>query len=377
MGFTCRAGRAASSGRYFACANFRYERFVPHELFSFAANLPKIAAMQFARIGSLAVTAALIVATGAACRTSSTATETTLTVDRQSVALHYFGNTDPQPLVIALHGIGSDGKTFEKDSGLDAFADAHGFAVAYPDAHVAPDMPVPPMPTATPTPDPTPTPSPSPPAAPSPTASPTTIAPGALRATSIQGQRAARAAGLVEDAHASNNHSTDRAWNAGICCGGSTADDVTYLKHVLTAVEGHVLIDRKRVYVIGVSNGGMMALKAICSAPRVFAAAGSVAGPYLGSHCARPVWRHLHGGKDVIVPYHGGSPPGSAYLGVAPDWCLCSFPDSATESARFSRTTVSVKLVKTGLHSWPQLGDGAWNLDADSDLWGFVSRYHL
>ena len=74
-------------------------------------------------------------------------------------------------------------------------------------------------------------------------------------------------------------------------------------------------------------------------------AAGTVAGPYLGTTCARPIWLPLHGAKDPIVPFHGGQPPGSAYLGVAKDWCLCTFPNSAVEQRRFSPMTIQVDLV--------------------------------
>ena len=137
---------------------------------------------------------------------------------------------------------------------------------------------------------------------------------------------------------------------------------------MVTAVERHVSIDRRRVYVVGLSNGEMMALKAICEAPDVFAA-GSVAGPYLGSIRKRPVWVHLHDARDPIVPYYGGHPPGSAFLHVASDWCLCSFPNSATEARRFSLRTVSVKLVVNGVHSWPRVADGAWNFDGNANLW--------
>ena len=167
-----------------------------------------------------------------------------------------------------------------------------------------------------------------------------------------------------------------RAWNAGVCCGGSTADDLKYLRDVVAAVERRTSIDPRRIYVVGLSNGGMMALKAVCEAPDIFAAAGSVAGPYLGTTCKRPVWIHLHDAKDPIVPYYGGAPPGSLFLHVAKDWCLCSFPNSATEPRRFSTRTVAVRMSMTGVHSWPHLGDNAWNFDANTYLWTFLSGIH-
>ncbi|GAA2583270.1 PHB depolymerase family esterase [Actinomadura fulvescens] len=42
-------------------------------------------------------------------------------------------SASPPPLVIALHGGLDDGKYIQKQSGLDALSDRHGFVVAYPD----------------------------------------------------------------------------------------------------------------------------------------------------------------------------------------------------------------------------------------------------
>jgi poly(3-hydroxybutyrate) depolymerase len=353
---------------------------------------------------ALALLPMLIVVTAVGC-TPAKPVETGIVVDGLHVSVHYVPaapQSTARPLVLALHGLGSTGAQFEKDTGLDAFADSHGFVVAYPDAHIAP--PVTPSPTLSPSPSPSPTPSPSPspsatpsvtpsptpspspspsPSAtpsvtPSPTDSPTVSpSPVQLPAGSLSQQRTQLASSFVEGVNARDTTSSLRAWNAGDCCASAAADDVTYLRHVISAVARQTKIDLRRVYVIGLSNGGMMALKAICDAPTVFAAAGSVSGPYLGTTCARPVWRHLHGAKDPIVPYGGGVPPGSTYLGVAADWCLCSFPNSTTEAARFSQLTVSVAVFANAVHSWPRLGDGAWNVDGNADLWKFVSRYHL
>ena len=58
-----------------------------------------------------------------------------------------------------------------------------------------------------------------------------------------------------------------RAWNAGICCAFALRNDVGYLVDVVNASSQAVPVDATRVYVVGFSNGGMMALRAICSAP--------------------------------------------------------------------------------------------------------------
>jgi poly(3-hydroxybutyrate) depolymerase len=263
--------------------------------------------------------------------------DTTLTVDQLRVTVHYAPAVVARPLVVALHGLNSSGRDFAKDTRLSQYADAHGFVVAYPDAHITKSSPTP-TPTA-------------------PVTDPAFVE--------------------VGKAFSTVTTASSRAWNAGDCCGASTADDVQYLRDVVTAVGKRTPIDRRRVYVIGLSNGGMMALRAICDAPDVFAAAGSVAGPYLGSSCQRPVWIHLHDARDPIVPYYGGHPPGSVFLHVAKDWCRCAFPNSSLEAKRFSTRTVSVRVSARGVHSWPRAGDDAWSLDGNAVIWGYISRFHL
>jgi poly(3-hydroxybutyrate) depolymerase len=167
-----------------------------------------------------------------------------------------------------------------------------------------------------------------------------------------------------------------RAWNAGICCALALRNDVGYLVDVVHAVEASVPVDATRVYVVGFSNGGMMALRAICSAPETFAAAGSVSGPFLGTTCEKAVWRHIAAAPDPIVPPAGGVSPGAPALGVARDWCGCDWPSTDTERDRFG-PFVSVYVSPTGGHSWPTPTSTNWAFDPERDLWDYVSRFHL
>lgn len=72
-------------------------------------------------------------------------------------------------------------------------------------------------------------------------------------------------------------------FNAGGCCGSAVnrVDDLTYVTDIVTAVEARLPIDKARVYIAGFSTGGMMAERAACSYPGIFAAAGPVAGDLL------------------------------------------------------------------------------------------------
>lgn len=106
-----------------------------------------------------------------------------------------------------------------------------------------------------------------------------------------------------------------RAWNAGSCCGEpqrTNVDDVGFITAMVGAIEQQMPIDRARIYVTGMSNGAMMALRLGCQTD-TFAAIAPVAGTLL-SDCggARPTSvLQIHGTADDRVPYNGG--PGKAF----------------------------------------------------------------
>ena len=106
-------------------------------------------------------------------------------------------------------------------------------------------------------------------------------------------------------------------WNAtDTCCNfeNSKVDDVGYLRSLVHDIDSAVGVDLTRVYAVGHSNGGSMAMRLACDASDVFAAVVSVAGPGFedASKCAptRAVSvRHMHGTRDGLVPYGGGPIP--------------------------------------------------------------------
>jgi len=131
------------------------------------------------------------------------------------------------PLVLAFHGHDGNGATLRESSGLDAVADALGFAVAYPD-----------------------------------------------------GTGRFRWVGL--------------AWNAVTCCGRAHArsvDDVAFADAVIAAVAHAAPVDTTRVFAVGFSAGGMLALRLACERADTYAAVADVAGTMPDAACApaRPV----------------------------------------------------------------------------------------
>lgn len=72
-----------------------------------------------------------------------------------------------------------------------------------------------------------------------------------------------------------------QTWNAGTCCGVAAerrVDDVGFLRAVVADAAALFAVDLRRVYITGMSNGGMMTHRVACEAADLFAAAAPVAG---------------------------------------------------------------------------------------------------
>lgn len=104
------------------------------------------------------------------------------------------------------------------------------------------------------------------------------------------------------------------AWNADGCCGfamTSNSEDVAFIGAVIDDLTAQG-IDPKRVYVTGLSNGGMLSHRVgIALSPRI-AAVAVVSGAMFGGEAQPstplPVLI-IHGEKDDIVPFNGGTSP--------------------------------------------------------------------
>ncbi len=156
-----------------------------------------------------------------------------------------------------------------------------------------------------------------------------------------------------------------RSWDAGSCCRNNTADDVGYLVDLVHYVATLTPVDLHRVYVVGFSNGGMMAWRAVCQTHDVFAGAGVMAGALLVK-CPNPVHVvDLHGLRDRTVPYDGGY---SEYTHTV-------MPDSALERRRLAPgSTLDVVLLKALGHEWPSLHG---KFDALNAIWQELRGYRV
>ena len=106
-----------------------------------------------------------------------------------------------------------------------------------------------------------------------------------------------------------------REWNDGRKGRTQTrgdADDVAFIRTLVTALVAEGIADPKRIFVTGPSNGGMMTLRLLCEAADLFAAAAPIIASLpvdsaAGCKPSRPVpVLVINGTADPLVPYNGG-----------------------------------------------------------------------
>jgi len=103
-----------------------------------------------------------------------------------------------------------------------------------------------------------------------------------------------------------------RQWNDGRfeMRGGRQIDDVGFMRELIDLLSGHYSLDRERVYVTGISNGGHMAYRLASDIPDRIAGIAAVAAlmPAQLALPSRPVpMLTIHGTDDPLVPYKGGA----------------------------------------------------------------------
>lgn len=178
-----------------------------------------------------------------------------------------------------------------------------------------------------------------------------------------------------------------KSWDAGTCCGVAAArhtDDVDFIAGVVANLVGSGRVDARRVFVLGFSNGAMMAWDLACERPGLIAGVAEVEGTLTGS-C--PVHRPrdllvVHQRDDAVIPF-GGTPTPDVRLGdtaALPPvetglarWLggeRCTTPPAVVPSTLvqpFERDTydcpgpsrTELVLLDGGTHVWPRLPDSA------------------
>lgn len=190
-----------------------------------------------------------------------------------------------------------------------------------------------------------------------------------------------------------------RTWNAHGCCGKAeqeNIDDVGFITAMVGEISAVMPIDKSRVYVAGISNGGLMSYALACNSD-IFAAIGPVAATQL-DECPAPHPTSviaIHGTADRLVPYNGGQGASTVNGPPIPDvnafWRRtdqCGPPDTAVQAPVTTSTAAcadkrSVELITIdgGRHQWPggttfleRLGP-SHALNATQTVWQFFAAH--
>lgn len=186
------------------------------------------------------------------------------TIDVDGVDRHYllhvppnYDRSKPMPLILALHGMGGNSADFEERTKLNETADRDGFIVVYPDSTEW------------------------------------------------------------------FNQKDWKTWDTdnGIIPPGKHADDTKFLRSVIDTTQSQLNIDDKRIYMAGISNGGMMTMHAAGPLSDKLAAVAVVSGAMSGKEESptQPLSvLNIHGTNDSVIPINGieGVPDSLTLLGI-------------------------------------------------------------
>jgi len=199
-------------------------------------------------------------------------------------------------------------------------------------------------------------------------------------------------------------------WNAGHCCGSAMqgkVDDIGFIRALIEHLAANYPVDTQRIYITGLSNGGMMTHRlGLALSDRVAAIAPVVATVFGDEPSpAQPVPAlMINGALDSSVPPAGGPPGGrftQAWDGVPTQPALaqgrlwarangCSAEPQVSEIPGATQwrhacpagREVELLLVKDSGHAWPggqagsRRGDKpGTGLNATDVIWGFFKAH--
>lgn len=255
---------------------------------------------------------------------------------------NYYSDTSSKPMVIGLHGTGGSGSQFETDYGFSVNANAENYIAVYPD-------------------------------------------------------------GVKKEA----GRLKIRTWNAGACCDyamHTNVNDVKFINTLIDELSARFQVNRKRVYIAGMSNGAMMAYRLAVELPQKIAAIASVSGSMVVEKNASqqglvPVL-HIHSVIDTKVPFNGGKGIQDYHFPPAMDglhyWARRNGCDTVADLQQYNGyelhtwqsatgdALVQCYITQDGGHSWPgseaqrRLGDpSSTAIDANDVIWKFFNHFTL
>ena len=244
----------------------------------------------------------------------------------------------------------------------------------------------------------------------------------ALHGGGGNGAQLAKSAGLIDEAakegfvlalpEGSSRFGKLETWNAGGCCAYAMRekiDDIGFIRALIDELERTQPVDAKRIYVVGMSNGGMMAERVAIELGDRIAGAAVFVGALFGNE-PRPVaavpMLIVNAEKDEQVPIAGGTSTtgivrrsqGMPYRPsryAATFWATanrCTTNPTKAETADYVRerwtgcasgADVDFYIVKGAEHGWPGRGLGrpgvtrnTGKIDGTALMWEFFAAHH-
>ncbi len=163
--------------------------------------------------------------------------------------------------------------------------------------------------------------------------------------------------------------------------GACPFDDVKYLRELLAEIRNVYAVDPRRIFVVGHSNGGFMALRLGCELSGELAAVVSLAGAAVERcHPASSVSvLQIHGDRDFGVRFDGGTnilgKGGGAYVGAVETvarWAR----DDGCGSTRSSGATIDLETTLPGSETTVSTYDGCPK-GIDVALWTIQGGGHV
>ena len=244
----------------------------------------------------------------------------------------------------------------------------------------------------------------------------------ALHGGGGNGAQLAKSAGLIDEAakegfvlalpEGSSRFGKLETWNAGGCCAYAMRekiDDIGFIRALIDELERTQPVDPKRIYVVGMSNGGMMAERVAIELGDRIAGAAVFVGALFGNE-PRPVaavpMLIVNAEKDEQVPIAGGASttgivrrsqgmPYKPSRYAATFWATanrCTTNPTKAETADYVRerwtgcasgADVDFYIVKGAEHGWPGRGLGrpgvtrnTGEIDGTALMWEFFAAHH-
>jgi polyhydroxybutyrate depolymerase len=174
-----------------------------------------------------------------------------------------------------------------------------------------------------------------------------------------------------------------RYWNAtDACCAppGQGPDDVVYLRELIGEIVSKWSVDTRRIFLVGHSNGAIMAQRLACDHSELFAAVVSVAGTTWddASKCkpGSPVsLLEVHGTADGTIRFDGGAFFGRPYPGarkVAERWAELDGCDKAPAEGPTLDLDREVEGAESKVLQWRNCRGGS-----GVELWPITGGSHI